>query len=165
LRYHIGKPGKKARHLRVSDAKPPLQNLTKAIGYLKCKARLRIGGLHLGKRRPLTGKPSAPFPTVPGGLCADCFRSRLRRLGFASPLGRDPSRTRSDYHDVESRPVKSETSHLHKTGTSHFALTHPSLALDMRMIFTYSLSHPSEWQPRVPGSGQLRPRHTAQLTL
>jgi hypothetical protein len=63
--------------------------------------------------------------------CADCFRSRLRRLGFASPLGRDPSRTRSDYHDVESRPVKSETSHLHKTGTSHFALTHPSLALSL----------------------------------
>ena len=44
--------------------------------------------------------------------CADCFRSRLRRLGFASPLGRDPSRTKSDYHDVESRPVKSGTFHF-----------------------------------------------------
>jgi hypothetical protein len=29
---------KAARHLRVSDAKPPLQNLTEAMGVLKCKA-------------------------------------------------------------------------------------------------------------------------------
>src|SRR5580700_7025612 len=70
-----------------------------------------------------TGRPSARFPTVPGELCADCLRSRLRRLGFASPLGRDPSRTRSDYHDVESQPEKAELLILHKTGTSHFALT------------------------------------------
>jgi hypothetical protein len=84
---------------------------------LGCKARLRIGDLPSAKGI-LYRKASARFSTVEGGLVpiacgADSVASALQ-------------------HDVESRPVKS--------GTSHFALTVPSLFLT---IFTLHDNFPS----------------------
>ena len=121
---------KTARHLRVSDAKPPLQNLTEAMRVFKCKTRLR-------KRRPpprqkasCTGKPSARFPTVEGGLLpiacgADSVASALHLRSGATPRGRAQI-----IMTLRAGRSKEELFILHKTGTYHFALTLSASTLD-----------------------------------
>src|SRR5580658_60121 len=73
--------------------------------------------------------------------CADCLRSRLRRLGLASPLGRDPSRTRSDYHDVESRPAKSGTSHFAQNRNFSLCADNKDLPFDIPQLACYKWRH------------------------
>src|ERR1700733_15369732 len=65
----------------------------------------------LFKRHPLQESPPHGFRPLKEGLC--------RLLAEPTPSPRPcisawarPSRTRSDYHDVESRPAKSGTSHF-----------------------------------------------------
>ena len=89
---HKGSRAETARHLRVSDAKPPLQNLTEAMGVLKCKASASDRRPPPLQKASSTGKPSARFPAVEGGLVpiacgADSVASALHlRLG-ATPRG------------------------------------------------------------------------------
>src|SRR5215469_1995366 len=74
------------------------------------------------RKASCTGKPSARFPTDLGGL-VPIASEPIRRLGFASPLGRDPSRTTQRIIEEKSRRPKPELLTLHKTGTFHFAPT------------------------------------------
>ena len=56
--------------------------------------------------------------------CADCFRSRLRRLGFASPPRARPRRGRGQTTTPSPRArSKPELSTLLESGTFYFALT------------------------------------------
>ena len=126
---------KNARRHRVSDAKPPLQNLTEAMGVFKCKASASDRRPSPRQKASSTGKPSARFPTVEGGLVpiacgADSVASALHpRLG-ATPRG--PSQT---IITLRAGRSKAELLTLHKTGTSHFALTHTCATL------TFEMSH------------------------
>ena len=55
----------------------------------------------------------------------------IRRLGFASPLGRDPTRTRSEYHEGEKLPAKSGTSHFAQKRNFSFCADKSGHLLDM----------------------------------
>jgi hypothetical protein len=91
--------------------------------FLNAKPQLRIGGLPPLQKASSTGKPSARFPAVEGGLVpiacgADSVASALHlRLG-ATPRG--PGQT---IMTLRASRQKAELLILHKTGTSHFALT------------------------------------------
>src|ERR1700733_14092543 len=96
--------------------------------FSNAKPQLRIGGLPSSKASS-TGKPSARFPTDLGGLVpiacgADSVASALHlRLG-ATPRGRAQI-----IMTLRAGRSKAELLILHKTGTSHFALTRTAAPL------------------------------------
>ena len=114
---HKESRAKAARHLRVFKMQsPPLGNLTKSNGFFF----FEMQSLGFGSEAFSTAKGilyRKALRTVSNRsrrACADCFRSRLRRLGFASPLeGATPQRTRPDYHALTEGSIK--------TGTFYFA--------------------------------------------
>ena len=133
------------QHIREAGQKPPgifaflMQSLRSRISpkqwvFLNAKPQLRIGGLPPLQKASSTGKPSARFPAVEGGLVpiacgADSVASALHlRLG-ATPRG--PGQT---IMTLRASRQKAELLILHKTGTSHFALTHRKLSLDTKSL-------------------------------
>jgi hypothetical protein len=136
------------QHIREAGQKPPgifaflMQSLRSRISpkqwvFLNAKPGLR-------KRRPpppqkasCTGKPSARFPTVEGGLLpiacgADSVASALHLRSGATPRGRAQI-----IMTLRAGRSKEELFILHKTGTYHFALTlalHPLTPLAVQSM-------------------------------
>lgn len=83
----------------------------RALVLQTCKASATERRPPPRRKASCTGKPSARFPTDLRGL-VPIASEPIRRLGFASPLGRDPARTSSAYHRGEKLPAKSRTSYF-----------------------------------------------------
>src|SRR5580700_13050 len=107
-----------------------------ALFFFHAKPRLRMRRPSPRLKASCTGKPSAQFQLL-RRACADCFWSRLRRLGFASPPRARPLSGRRQITTPSPRArSKPELSTLLETGTFYFALTVLSVLLSVLVAAT-----------------------------
>ena len=139
----------------LKDAKPPLGNLTKSNQISFCKASAAEWRPSPLAKGILYRKALRTASSRCRRACADCFRSRLRRLGFASPPRArprsGPGQTTTPSPRARSKP---ELSTLLKSGTFYFALTPQAIVCRFAATTSSMTSIPA---PSVPGSGVILP--------
>ena len=116
---------KAARHLRVLKMQSLRSGISpKAVAGPLCKASAPVSEASPVAKGILYRKALRTASSRSRRACADCFRSRLRRLGFASPPRARPRSGRGQTTTPSPRArSKPELSTLLETGTFYFALT------------------------------------------